>query len=292
MMVGRKMLCMLCFRMVVAFMLNMFLYKVSSAIDLHSSTGCESVILLSPGRTATDTISRTIVRSTSLRYCYEIKEYFSHGIQPSAGKLKNCYDEHKGHGGVWIHVKPEHIHLDHSSGASLKTPEEFFEAAHEAGFKVVATSFRDNQLAREISSFEMKVGPSDSLIEQINQQQANVQLVAFFEMKIQEFNRGVQAAKTSRMAIVPITFSEIVEDVCGTGERVAAAAGCAEFTCSEFDGHTDQSHHDRTLAGRVGNATAALIVKQLTGTPYEWMLDLDAITWPSNVARPIPPMNE
>ena len=37
----------------------------------------------------------------------------------------------------------------------LTTPEEFFREAKRAGFRLVVTSFRDNQLARDVSSFEM-----------------------------------------------------------------------------------------------------------------------------------------
>merc|ERR1712129_51350 len=39
---------------------------------------------------------------------------------------------------------------------------------------------------------------------------------------------------------------------------------------------------------RVGSTAAAKTVDELTGTPYEWMLDLQASRWPSGIPRPIP----
>lgn len=39
----------------------------------------------------------------------------------------------------------------------LRTPQTFFDAAWRAGFGIVIGSFRENQLARDISSFELKM---------------------------------------------------------------------------------------------------------------------------------------
>jgi hypothetical protein len=39
-----------------------------------------------------------------------------------------------------------------------------------------------------------------------------------------------------------------------------------------------------TLELRVGAVAAARINKALTGTPYEWMLDLSAKEWPADAA--------
>eukprot|EP00438_Fugacium_kawagutii_P011781 Skav222955 [mRNA] locus=scaffold1489:728397:729569:- [translate_table: standard] len=46
-----------------------------------------------------------------------------------------------------LHVKPEHLE-------KLRTPHDFFKAAYRAGFRTVVASFRENQLARDVSSFK------------------------------------------------------------------------------------------------------------------------------------------
>ena len=51
-------------------------------------------------------------------------------------------------------------------------------------------------------------------------------------------------------------------------------------SCNIKVGHTKTSHRGRTLEERVGKSAAALIRSQLSGTPYQWMLELNAIHWP------------
>lgn len=255
------------------------------------AASCQSVILLSPGRTATDTVSSTIVKSTPLSYCRR-KETFKSGAYPTVKMLQSCYKSNKG--GAYVHVKPEHILLRKESIDSSKyltTPEQFFRAAKEAGFSLVVTSFRDNQLARTVSSFEMHPGKFGSVafLSKANATFVNTDLIRKFEQLVQDYNRGVVSARAVKgFSMVHITFSEIIGDVCGTSRRIATAAHCPVFTCKEDDGHMDKSHREKDLAGRIGDEAAASVVKQLKGTPYEWMLDLHAMKWPEKVPRPVP----
>ena len=46
-------------------------------------------------------------------------------------------------------------------------------------------------------------------------------------------------------------------------------------SCNIKVGQTKTWHHGRTLEKRVGKSAATLIRSQLSGTPYQWMLDLD-----------------
>ena len=257
---------------------------------------CSSVILLSPGRTATDTVSHTITQSSTLRYCDGTKEYYGHGKLPDAASLQRCFEKYRDRGGVYIHVKPEHITLDEKQSRGnrrvIKSPEEFFSAAKSIGFRIVAVGWRDNQLAREISSFEMFAGkpgtPQQKFDAEARKHFTNRNMVKFFGFKTMLFNRGVIAARKNGLKIVPMSFNDIVKDVCGTSRRVAEAASCPKFRCHIENGHTDKSHHDRGLEGRVGKAAADHLVQELTGTAYEWMLDLEASEWPLGVPRPVP----
>ena len=38
--------------------------------------------------------------------------------------------------------------------SDLRTPHDFFNAAYEAGYRIVVASFRENQLARDVSSYK------------------------------------------------------------------------------------------------------------------------------------------
>jgi hypothetical protein len=262
---------------------------------LASSNSCSSVILLSPGRTATDTVSHTVVESSPLKYCDNMKEYYGHGRIPQASTLKSCYDRHVGKGGVYIHVKPEHIMLGskYKGHGYLMTPGEFFHAAKKIGFYLVVTSFRDNQLAREISSFEMFAGSrgSSSFNSKARAIFVKQNLTKVFEDKVRLFNRAVVAARHNGFQMVSITFLDIVTDLCKTSEVITDKANCPAFHCHKESGHTDQSHHDRSMSGRVGSEAGYWIKKQLTATPYEWMLDLKAAEWPKDIKRPIKPLD-
>ena len=41
-----------------------------------------------------------------------------------------------------------------SKDSDLRTPHGFFNAAYEAGYRIVVASFRENQLARDVSSYK------------------------------------------------------------------------------------------------------------------------------------------
>lgn len=41
-----------------------------------------------------------------------------------------------------------------SKDSDLRTPHDFFNAAYEAGYRIVVASFRENQLARDVSSYK------------------------------------------------------------------------------------------------------------------------------------------
>lgn len=270
---------------------NLLFYGLIVQMLISYSFGCENVILYSPGRTATDTVSETVIDSTALSYCH-IKEYYGHGLKPSEANLKRCYDSKRGKGGAYIHVKPEHITFigSRSSDAPqghLTNPEQFFNAARKVGFTTVITSFRDNQLARSVSSYEMKRrSPMDARRTWIEND-----LKEHFKSQVLLFNRGVLAAKQNNFTMLAITFNEIVGDLCGTVEKVVKFAQCTRFKCRQGIGHTDKSHHDRSLAGRIGEEAAASVVKQLKGSAYEWMLDLEASKWPDEVERPVNLLN-
>lgn len=247
--------------------------------------GCNSVLLLSYGRSATDTIAHTIVKSTELSYCM-IKEYYGHGRKPSLPSLRDCFNSKIHSGGAFVHVKPEHI----DNKGTFHSPREFMQAAHSVGFSVVIVSFRDNQLARSVSSFEMSAYNKKHIEIAGAKKFKEEGLIRGFEKMILLFNRCVQSAKDAGFRILRTKFTEIVSDVCNVSKRLALESGCRsdKFHCIEANGHMKTSHRSSPLPRRIGKLGFENVEKQLNSTPYEWMLDLDAMEWPRHIPRPVP----
>ena len=282
-------------------------------------SGCMPTLLLSPGRSATDTICGTLVKNSKngFKYCHE-KETFKN-VAPTEALLRGCVRAAEKHGNAssYVHVKPEHISVglksthqkpkrakqskrvggppsrgrlsssgSWSSGKKLTTPEEFFLAARAAGYKLVVISFRENQLAREVSSFERSTANKSAEKAEV---EAKIRFVdrdlkALFGHLVEGYNRAVKAAKWANFegGLLAISFDEIVSDVCRATRRIVerACIGQASMSCQEHLGHMDKSHHNRNLVGRVGSVAANSIITQLTSSEYEWMLDLERRKWP------------
>ena len=178
--------------------------KQQGAKKKEGTQRCQSIILLSPGRSATDTISKTMVDSTPLSFCKETKEFFGRR-HPSSSALSECFSDNRN--GVYIHVKPQHILLSGTkTNGTLQTPEAFFRAATHSGYRIVVVGWRDNQLACLVSSYEMKYKPSDPVA-----MQKFGGLLATFEKVVKRQNRALAAAMANHFKIVSINFNDIVQ---------------------------------------------------------------------------------
>eukprot|EP00470_Lotharella_oceanica_P007458 CAMPEP_0170198552 /NCGR_PEP_ID=MMETSP0040_2-20121228/68829_1 /TAXON_ID=641309 /ORGANISM="Lotharella oceanica, Strain CCMP622" /LENGTH=257 /DNA_ID=CAMNT_0010448559 /DNA_START=279 /DNA_END=1052 /DNA_ORIENTATION=- len=252
--------------------------------------------------------------------CENSKEYFNdnnghtHGVV-TKDKMEGCMATSGKNGGVFVHVKPEHITKDRAAkvDGEILDPEGFFKAMKEAGFNHVVLNFRDNLLAREISSYELHTDPdvketyeatSPEEIEALRKQYFfDVNLPERFEFLTKRFNRCAKAAKDAGLPITAFTFPEVVGDLCGTVKNVVAKAAIHAKEASEEECqppvwkacqteviHMDTSHRAKTLEERVGDKAAKYIRESITGTPYEWMLDTSKQVWPEDVHRPIDPI--
>lgn len=211
--------------------------------------------------------------------------------------MQKCIDQ-KGSKGWYLHVKPEHIQGRDTKGKHqvLNTPDDFFAAARDVGFVAVVLNFRDNQLARQISSFEMSHGVGErfgpgtpEFLPDAHKSFVKTNMVSVFEEQAQLYNNAVLGAKRSGLHIEHLTFYNVTHNICRAAHVVAqVCAHCPEFKCTEDVRNFKAAAHKRTLDERVGPSAAASIITQLTGTSYEWMLDLSASSWPSDVPRHIP----
>ena len=277
------------------------------------------VILWAHGRSATDTFCEAMRQAAHLTYCRNIKEGFNHlhaeGKRLTRNRLKKCVrrgqlpaparkprrlrigphqldgvesaadNSQVDHPGRLSHIKPGHLY---SQG--LATPEALFRAAREVGFGVVVAEYRQNALARMVSSFEMRTRtPADAKAVFCKK---DGELVKKFEWERTIWERGVAAAKAEEFTIIEFTFLELISSVCTCVERATSVlADCAGARCECRDQvkenvHMRTSHRDRTLAERTSPTAANCIRAALRVEPqYAWMLDLSRHEPPEGVSN-------
>ena len=84
-------------------------------------------------------------------------------------------------------------------------------------------------------------------------------------------------------------FVDVVRAPCAAVGRALALLGDGPWPeCVEKHSHKAASRRDAGLSGRIGPAAAARVGAALADTPYAWMLDLSAMSWPPGIKRPEP----
>ena len=242
---------------------------------------CNHTLLLAFGRTATKTVGDALTKGTSLSYCDGTKEYFKKSTQHhiSLSALKNCASANPD--GWLLHVKPEHL--------KEVNPRLFFQMAKQAGFRQILTTYRDNVLARDVSSYEL--GRADDHGGYEANQISWDNWFHYLRQRTTQYNRAYVAAKQNDFDIHFYAFDELLRDSCSSLKQMVQKMGCAgpSFNCGNIvSKHTETSHRNVSLENRLPARDTRSLRKQLSGTNAEWMLDLSAVVWPANVPRPIP----
>ena len=187
--------------------------------------------------------------------------------------LRQCIQHHE----RFVHVKPQHIHK-----SELQNQTDFFTAARDAGFTVVAASYRPNALAREVSSFELmyRKKPKNEQREHARRMFCTRNLVNIFRENRREFVSGVQAATmTKGLKVIDLSFTDLTTNLCASTHRTLSLVSpplgrrpCVLFTDSS---HSHTSHHNASLAKRIGNDAANCVHSALHDSPaFSWMLNL------------------
>ena len=158
------------------------------------------MILWAFGRSATDTFAQTLQVTSRWDFCLGQKEGFKKA-NVTAAALSRCTRK----GQRLTHLKPWHV-LRRRNG--LSTPDQFFSAAAASGWGVVVGSFRENQLARDVSAFELNHESSSSLrgakLERIGLALVNgrnrhgMKIIDSFEKDRHLFNAGIAAVRATR----------------------------------------------------------------------------------------------
>ena len=233
------------------------------------------VVLWSHGRSASDALAGTLKDSANFSYCNGLKEGFGNKHDSSLIS-KKALDPCRDRDEMLTHVMP--VFLD-KPGNALTTPKAFFRAARDRGFKVVVAVWRENVLARQVSSFELMVahGRVSSRDAGAREHFCGGTLIRQIEDLTRAYRAGVNAARDAGLKVVERTFDEVVSDLCGT---VAAVTDELEdefrgSSCRPFESpHVLTSQRHKDLAGRTTPEAAACASKELRHSAYAWMLDL------------------
>jgi hypothetical protein len=195
---------------------------------------------------------------------------------------------------LYIHVKPSHImgaHI-HEEGNTLTSVTNFFRKVRNIGIDRIITTYRPNVLARKVSSYEqLQYRALKGQIKLVPFQSADAVLKGMAG-SAKMYNRGYEAMVKS--GIIPhfYKFTDATFRTCETIKKITTYMNCdGAFICREKDGQTAISHRQKSLGERIRNEELAQnITDTLTGTPYEWMLNLSENSWPSGVEWPLESM--
>ena len=159
-------------------------------------------------------------------------------------------------------------------------------AARGLGFGVVVADFRQNQLARLVSSFERDVSRKRASRDSASDRFCGGDVKAGFASNFSFWRRGVDAARAAHLKVVEAAFRDIVSNVCGTVDRVTRSlAQCSSSNCvCRADGyakHLTGRPRGEGLEERTSPAAADCLKRELGGDPrYAWMLNLSRVAPP------------
>jgi hypothetical protein len=194
---------------------------------------------------------------------------------------------------LYIHVKPSHImgaHI-HEEGNTLTSVTNFFRKVRNIGIDRIITTYRPNVLARKVSSYELFWSHVKEGQTFVPFQSADAVLKGMAG-SAKMYNTGYEAMVKS--GIIPhfYKFTDATFRTCETIKKITTYMNCdGAFICREVDGQMKTSHRQKSLGERIRNEELAQnITDTLTGTPYEWMLNLSENSWPSGVEWPLESM--
>eukprot|EP00931_Biecheleriopsis_adriatica_P111672 TRINITY_DN860_c1_g1_i1.p1 TRINITY_DN860_c1_g1~~TRINITY_DN860_c1_g1_i1.p1 ORF type:complete len:366 (-),score=55.74 TRINITY_DN860_c1_g1_i1:60-1157(-) len=244
----------------------------------------QGILLWSEGRSASGSFMFTLQQTTGFEFCNENKESFNvKDSTLSFESLERCIQK----GQLLAHVKPEHLTR---SKSVLRTPEAFMDAAFRAGFKMLITNFRENQLARDVSSFELAASHEGYDREELALERIRyTSAVQAYEKDRRIFNDGINAATKAGFTLVPMSFSAVTASTCTCAlKAMVLYSGRSDLNCVAEVQHDVTSHREASLEERTTKKAASGIRDALSNTSYAWMLDLTAEDWPSEIRPPLP----
>ena len=301
---------------------------------VHSTMG---IVLYAEGRTGTSSLADSLRATAHMHFCFGYKEGFDvHNITFKA--LQRCNSVSKrstSYSGYFTHIKPMH-HIRNYLWYITPRPiiympvSRVFELVKSSGADMALMAFRDNQLERLVSSFELKLSHHPELqrtarkrkpgtipvvetkewIDLVTSRFLNRDVIRDFETEAEAYLNATREAVAHGMTVIELSFDQYVgPNLCPAVmnlvdemRKILIRKSKRDNTllpnrfnlpiqCKKVISQTTSSHHHWSLDARIGKVSANAIRRQLMGTPYEWMLDLKKLRWPKNIPRPIPVRN-
>ena len=265
---------------------------------LSSLAAPPGVLLWAEGRSGTASLYETLVASAhaagvALLPCNGIKEGFKSRKEMlhMADGLGDCGSKaQRFRRPAVTHIKPMHLT---ARGRGVGTPGGLMRRARDAGFGLIVTVRRGNRLARQVSSFELRMkqarhapgsrGWRDNADREFGDTQ---RLIDEWERSAEVVRRGVDKAKALGMTVVEVTFEQNIHAPCDVLAQIAAAAqqvsadaspplpAALAEGCEVRASHTASSHRESSLEQRTSPRAAQALRAAFEGTAREWMLDV------------------
>ena len=106
------------------------------------------------------------------------------------------------------------------------------------------------------------------------------------------YSLGVESAYNLGFTIVPLSFEDLIKDTCQcvrlTLKALQQYALPHVAECNAVATHISPPHLNQSVVSATTEEVGSIIKGELIGTPYEWMLDLDANDWPPGVKPQMP----
>ena len=197
------------------------------------------------------------------------------GLLESAKDFSECYrGEHNSL--ILAHVKPEHVRINDNAFWSV--------AKDDARVGLIVFIIRNNVLARAVSSYELNkrkrkgYRPPEILK---GDTYKSIELIA------SKFDSNVKMALETGIPTMSFNFKDVVKDTCQASQQIMnrmqeipwfetkkTKLHLNQTKCKIITSHTNTSHRQQSLEGRIGKDLATNVRTSLEGTPYEWMLNL------------------
>jgi hypothetical protein len=268
------------------------------------------------GRTSTGSFSRTLQTAVATSLCNDGKEGFAGKEALTSGALLRCAEVARQQKAqvLFTHLKPWHIaqaaqiepRKDDVDPTPLYSEDLLFRAAKRAGFRTVVGIFRENQLALSVSATRLnlgnKIGRENAHVRGLAQlmtalNRPGASAVAQFDRKRLQYMRGLAAARRHGLNVLTSGFDEATRDMCSL-VRNALALTMGDGAWSECPCEVHIDHMRAEALNRTGvpdrerfkyrqldtleHTAVRRVRSELTGTKYEWMLDLHQEQPPSD----------
>mmetsp|Transcript_4245 Transcript_4245/g.6541 ORF Transcript_4245/g.6541 Transcript_4245/m.6541 type:complete len:297 (+) Transcript_4245:80-970(+) len=244
------------------------------------SNGKFNILLWSHGRSASTTLSFSAAESLGMSFRGRPETFSSARL--TTDSFTKCFDTDAS---LFVQVKPTQPGSESFCGTNfseLECVQRLMRLAKKTGIDLVVVNRRQNLLETLVSAFEL----THNLF-RLQNFTLNELIEHFLQLEV-----GFVEAKILGMPIVELDFIDSAYFTCNAVNKIAAGLAKIGFSLN----HTCQTHTKQVTVSsdllhesfekRLPPEVYKRVVAELTGTPFEWMLDSNSHTWPASIQNP------